>query len=92
MQGMCNKKILQTYLDILGGYMGKKRYTLENLSELKIEKEEITVEDSKTGKEKTIKTVSSAEVSTIVAYLLGVPDKVLEEYYSHHYVTFFPKT
>ena len=36
--------------------MGKKRYTLENLSELKIEKEEITVEDSKTGKEKTIKT------------------------------------
>lgn len=85
MQGMCNKKILQTYLDILGGYMGKKRYTLENLSELKIEKEEITVEDSKTGKEKTIKTVSSAEVSTIVAYLLGVPDKVLEEYYSHHY-------
>ena len=58
MQGMCNKKILQTYLDILGGYMGKKRYTLENLSELKIEKEEITVEDNKTGKEKTQKEVA----------------------------------
>ena len=30
--------------------MEKKRYTLEDLSELKIEKEEITVEDKETGK------------------------------------------
>ncbi len=62
--------------------MEKKRYTLENLSELKIEQEEITVEDSETGEEKTIKTVSRAEVATIVAFMLGVPDDVLEEYYS----------
>lgn len=65
--------------------MEKKRYTLENLSELKIEQEEITVEDSETGEEKTIKTVSRAEVATIVAFMLGVPDDILEEYYSHHY-------
>ena len=31
-----------------GLYMEKKRYTLEQLSELKIEQEEITVEDSET--------------------------------------------
>jgi len=34
--------------------MGKKRYSLEELSELKIDKEEITVEDRETGEEKTI--------------------------------------
>ena len=33
----------------------------------------------------TIKTVSRAEVATIVAYMLGVPDEILNEYYSHHY-------
>ncbi len=65
--------------------MEKKRYTLEDLSELKIEKEEITVEDKETGEEKTIKTVSRAEVATIVAYMLGVSDEILNEYYSHHY-------
>lgn len=65
--------------------MGKKRYSLEELSELKIDKEEITVEDRETGEEKTIKTVSRAEVATIVAYMLGVPDVILNEYYSHHY-------
>lgn len=65
--------------------MEKKRYTLEDLSELKIEKEKITVEDKETGEEKTIKTVSRAEIATIVAYMLGVPDEILNEYYSHHY-------
>lgn len=65
--------------------MEKKRYTLEDLSELKIEKEEITVEDKETGEEKNIKTVSRAEVATIVAYMLGVPDEILNKYYSHHY-------
>ena len=65
--------------------MGKKRYSLEELSELKIDKEEITVEDRETGEEKTIKTVSRAEVATIVAYMLGVPDVILNEYYIHHY-------
>lgn len=65
--------------------MEKKRYTLEQLSELKIEQEEITVEDSETGEEKTIKTVSRAEIATIVAFMLGVPDDILEKYYSHHY-------
>ena len=53
--------------------MGKKRYSLEELSELKIDKEEITVEDRETGEEKTIKTVSRAEVATIVAYALERP-------------------
>lgn len=60
--------------------MEKKRYTLEQLSELKIEQEEITVEDSETGEEKTIKTVSRAEIATIVAFMLGVPDDILEKY------------
>ncbi|RGZ63336.1 hypothetical protein DW979_12655 [Eubacterium sp. AM49-13BH] len=69
--------------------MEKKRYTLEDLSELKIEKEEITVEDKETGEEKTIKTVSRAEVATIVAYMLGVPDEILNKYYSHHYSNIF---
>lgn len=62
-----------------------KRYTLENLSEIVFENEEITVSDSITGEEKTIKTVSRAEVATIVAYMLGIEDARLEEYYSHHY-------
>ena len=65
--------------------MGKKRYSLEELSKLKIDKEEITVEDRETGEEKTIQTVSRAEVATIVAYMLGVPDEIFNEYYSHHY-------
>ncbi len=65
--------------------MGKKRYSLEELSKLKIDKEEITVEDRETGEEKTIKTVSRAEVATIVAYMLGVLDEIFNEYYSHHY-------
>lgn len=46
--------------------MGKKRYSLEELSELKIDKEEITVEDRETGEEKTIKTVSRAEVQQLL--------------------------
>lgn len=70
-----------------GLYMEKKRYTLEQLSELKIEQEEITVEDSETGEEKTIKTVSRAEIATIVAFMLGVPDDILEKYYSHQFCT-----
>jgi hypothetical protein len=65
--------------------MGKKRYSLEELSKLKIDKKEITVEDRETGEEKNIKTVSRAEIATIVAYMLGVPDEILNEYYSHHY-------
>ena len=39
--------------------MGKKRYSLEELSELKIDKEEITVEDRETGEEKTIKNITA---------------------------------
>jgi hypothetical protein len=66
--------------------MGKKRYTLETLQEIQLDlKEEITVEANDTGELKTIKTVSRAEVATIVAYMLGIEDARLEEYYSHHY-------
>jgi hypothetical protein len=65
--------------------MSGKRYTLESLSNLVLPDEEITVEDSRTGETKTIKTVSRAEVAAITAYMLGIDDGHLEEYYSHHY-------
>ena len=65
--------------------MSGKHYTLENLSDIVLPEEVITVEDSTTGEKKTIKTVSRAEVAAIVAYMLGVEDANLEAYYSHHY-------
>ena len=65
--------------------MSGKHYTLENLSDIVLPDEVITVEDSTTGEKKTIKTVSRAEVAAIVAYMLGVEDANLEAYYSHHY-------
>ena|GEM_PF-996024 len=40
---------------------------------------------SQKGEIKTVKTVSRAEVAAIVAYMLGLDDEHLEEYYSHHY-------
>lgn len=65
--------------------MADKHYTLEDLKTLVLPNEEITVQDSETGEEKTIKTVSRAEVAAITAYMLGVDDGHLEKYYSHHY-------
>lgn len=65
--------------------MAGKHYSLSNLNELVITQEEITVADSETGEEKVIKTVSRAEVATIVAYMLGIDELRLNEYYSHHY-------
>ena len=65
--------------------MSGKRYTLESLGNLVLPDEELTVQDSRTGETKTIKTVSRAEVAAITAYMLGIDDGRLEEYYSHHY-------
>lgn len=69
------------------GYVDmKEQYTsLQDLKGLVLEEEEITVNDSVTGEEKVVKTVSRAEVSTIVAYMIGIDDITLEQYYSHHY-------
>jgi uncharacterized LabA/DUF88 family protein len=72
--------------------MEKKRITLENIHELKIdERKELTVKDTKTGEMKTVKTVNRAEIATVVAYMLGIPDERLEEYYSHHYASLLEK-
>ena len=65
--------------------MAKKVYSLENLKELEIERKEITVEDSVTGETKVVKTVARADVVCVVAYMLGLSDSHLEEYYSHRY-------
>jgi hypothetical protein len=66
--------------------MGKKHISLENIQDINLDEyREITVKDNKTGEMKVTKTVNRAEIVTVVAYMLGIPDERLEEYYSHHY-------
>ena len=65
--------------------MSKKVYSLETLKELEIERKEITVEDHDTGEIKVVKTVERADVVCVVAYMLGIPDERLDEYYSHRH-------
>jgi 16S rRNA (uracil1498-N3)-methyltransferase len=47
--------------------MSGKRYTLESLGNLVLPDEELTVQDSRTGETKTIKTVSRAELKSLVS-------------------------
>ena len=63
--------------------MAKKVNDISKIGELF--DQEITVLDKDTGDEKTFKTVDRAEVCTIVAYMLGVNDEVLERYYGARY-------
>ena len=65
--------------------MADQHYSFEDLKTLVLPNEHIDVQDSETGETKTVKTVSRAEVAAIVAYMLGLDDEHLEEYYSHHY-------
>ena len=65
--------------------MKNRIFTLENLNELQLERKEITVEDHETGELKIIKTVSRADVVCVVAYMLGIENERLEEYYSHRH-------
>ena len=65
--------------------MKNRTFTLENLNELQLERKEITVEDLETGELKVIKTVSWADVVCVVAYMLGIENERLEEYYSHRW-------
>jgi uncharacterized LabA/DUF88 family protein len=65
--------------------MADKHYTLENLNEVVLSTMVITVTDRDTGEERTVKTVNRAEVVTIVAYMLGIDEQSLNEYYSQHY-------
>ena len=65
--------------------MAKKVYSLEDLKELEIERKEITVEDNDTGEMKVVKTVDRADVVCVVAYMLGIPNERLDEYYSHRH-------
>ena len=63
-----------------------KRYNLQNITDIEIAcRDVIKVADSATGEEKVIKTVSRAEVAAVFAYMLGVTDEILDNYYSHHY-------
>ena len=50
----------------------QKHYTLETLNELELVKKQITVNDKDKGEEKVVKTVDSAEIATIIAYMLGI--------------------
>lgn len=50
----------------------RKQINLENIKELNLFTEEITVNDKDTGETKTVKTVNSAEIVTIIAYMLGI--------------------
>lgn len=63
----------------------KKTYTLENISDIKLFQTEIEVDDRDTGETKIVKTVNRAEIATIVAYMLGIDDEVMQQYYSHRY-------
>lgn len=71
--------------------MADKRYSLDDLKTLVLPNEHVTVPDKETGETKTVKTVSRAEIATIVAYMLGIDDEHLEEYYSHHYAQLLDK-
>lgn len=71
--------------------MAKKSYTLEDLKELKLEREEITIEDRETGEVKVVKTVTRADVVCVVAYMLGIDDARLDEYYSHRHAVLLEK-
>ena len=65
--------------------MADQHYSFEDLKTLVLPNEHIDVQDSETGETKTVKTVSRAEVAAIAAYMLGLDNEHLEEYYSHHY-------
>lgn len=71
--------------------MADKRYSLDDLKTLVLPNEHVTVPDRETGETKTVKTVSRAEIAAIVAYMLGIDDEHLEEYYSHHYAQLLKK-
>ncbi|MBQ7918641.1 MAG: NYN domain-containing protein [Lachnospiraceae bacterium] len=62
--------------------MAKKVVNFANLGELEVECESFTTID---GEQKVVKTINRAEVVCIVAYMLGIPDIRLGEYYSQRY-------
>lgn len=69
----------------------RKHINLDNIKELQLFTEEITVNDKDTGEIKTVKTVNSAEIVTIIAYMLGMDDTTLDQYYKHHYENLLEK-
>ncbi|MCR5235321.1 MAG: hypothetical protein K6E53_15670 [Lachnospiraceae bacterium] len=69
----------------------RKLYNLNNIKDLKLFTKEITVNDKDTGEIKNVKTVNSAEIVTIIAYMLGMDDEPMEQYYKHHYENLLDK-
>jgi len=68
--------------------MSKKTYhSFEELNKAfgEFDNSTMIVNDSNTGEEKTVKFVQRAEVVAIVGYMLGVEDKILDEYYSYYH-------
>ncbi len=65
--------------------MGGMEYKINEIQNEIFQDKEIEVEDQDTGEVKKVKTVSRAEVATVVAYMLGIEDSRLEKFYSHHY-------
>ena len=65
--------------------MGKGVCSLEEISGLNWQTSEVSV--VKDDEVKVVKTVDRADIACVVAYMLGVPDSCLDEYYIHRHST-----
>jgi len=63
----------------------KDEYTLNMTSSLDTEYNNLTAEDGIPVEAKVFKTVNRADVVCVVAYMLGVPEECLDEYYSQYH-------